>query len=536
MPDDRNTASCLRIEEDHTVRRFLEKHPHETANIIVRWWQLVWYGLLAVLILLLFLKHEINFRAFDLRFSLYFSHIIQAFCTFYIVVVVLKLVCVGASIFLNNQVRVAPEEIAAIPDEELPVYTILVPLFHEKEVASKIVAAIERLDYPRQKLDVKLLLEPDDTETLEAIQALSLPPCYQVIIVPQSLPRTKPKACNHGLEHARGEHLVIFDAEDRPEPDQLRKAVAAFRKVGPRTVCLQAKLNYYNPDQNHLTRFFTVEYSTWFDLYLPGLHALGWPIPLGGTSNHFKTAVLREIGGWDPFNVTEDCDLGVRLHLLGYKTEILDSTTWEEANSELYNWIRQRSRWVKGYIQTHLVYMRHPLRTMRRLGPWGFFGFLFAVGGLALMLLLNPIFWLAAGTWLVLFGIDLYSMGGSVSEVLSLADPLRWSWRMLYTDPTGDPVANAVSAVFYAMTLLLVAANLVFIGISLLACARRGIGRLMPYAVLSPLYWVLISVGAWKGFLQLLRRPFYWEKTKHGLDQPLGLAAGGDHAGGTRVP
>jgi len=541
MPNDAASDNFLRIDEERTIQEFLQKHPRDTADRVLRWWQIVWYAVVAVAILLLFLKNEIHVPALTIalpyfslnrgfpdfhlylaripEFRLYFAHIIQLFCTFYIVVICLKLVSVAASIFSDNQIRVKPQELEAVTDAELPLYTILVPLFHEKEVASKIVAAIDRLDYPKDKLDVKLLLEPDDEETLAAIRQLNLPGCYQPIIVPRSQPRTKPKACNHGLEHARGEYLVIYDAEDRPEPDQLRKAIAAFRKAAPDTVCLQAKLNYYNPDQNWLTRFFTVEYSTWFDLYLSGLHSLRWPIPLGGTSNHFKTSVLREIGGWDPFNVTEDCDLGIRLHRLGHKTEILDSTTWEEANSQLFNWIRQRSRWVKGYLQTHFVYMRNPFRSLRLLGLWGFCGFLLTVGGLALMLLLNPIFWLIGLTWLTLFGIDLYAAGGSIREVMALPAPLRWSWRMLYNDPTGDPVMNTVSLVFYGMTLALVLGNVVFIAISVLACWRRRMPRLIPYALLSPFYWALISVGAWKGFLQLLTRPFYWEKTKHGLDQ-----------------
>jgi len=519
MPNDPSGDNFFHIRQERTVRAFLDRHPREAADKVLRWWQIVWYAVVAVAVTMLFLWNDINVRGFHI----YFAHIIELFCVLYIVVTVLKLACVTASVVSSQQVVVSRQEAQAASDDDLPVYTILVPLYHEKEVASKIVAAIDRLDYPHDKLDVKLLLEPDDEETLRALQQRELPGGYQIIVVPPSLPKTKPKACNHGLEHARGEYLVIFDAEDQPEPDQLRKAIAAFRKVDEHTACLQAKLNYYNPTQNWLTRFFAVEYSTWFDLYLPGLHAMGWPIPLGGTSNHFKTSVLKQIGGWDPFNVTEDCDLGIRLHRMGYKTQILDSTTWEEANSRLGNWIRQRSRWVKGYIQTHFVYMRNPLKTLLRLGPWGFFGFLVTVGGLALMLLLNPVFWIIGLTYLVLFGMDVYAMQGSIPAVLGLPPEQRLSWRMLYTDPSGDSVANAVSVVFYAITLALLLGNFVFIAISVLACCRRRMYRLIPFALLSPLYWVLISVGAWKGFLQLVTRPFYWEKTRHGLDRASAL-------------
>jgi len=513
MPNGNDTENFVRIEEEHTVQSFLTKHPYNSANKVMRWWQLVWYCFVALIIVVLFLRNDIPIGGYHI----YFSHMIELFCMFYIVVILLKLVSISMSIAKDSQVRVTPEETAELSDDELPVYTILVPLFHEKDVASKIVHAIEQMDYPQEKLDIKLLLEPDDEETRSVLRNIDLPSCFELIIVPHSLPRTKPKACNHGLARAKGKYLVIFDAEDRPEPDQLRKAVAGFKKVGEQTVCLQAKLNYFNPRQNWLTRFFTVEYSTWFDLYLPGLHTLGWPIPLGGTSNHFKTSVLKEIGGWDPFNVTEDCDLGIRLHRMGHKTEILDSTTWEEANSQLGNWIRQRSRWIKGYIQTHLVYMRHPLETIRRLGLWGTFGFLTSVGGLALMLLLNPLFWTIGITYLVLLGLDLVAMRGDLSAFWSLSVEQRLSWKMIYVDASGDPISNVASVVFYVITLALLLGNLVFIAISVFACRRRRMHDLIPYALLSPAYWVLISIGAWKGALQLISRPFYWEKTRHGL-------------------
>ena len=227
-----------------------------------------------------------------------------------------------------------------------PVYTVLVPLYKERNVARNILVALAKLDYPRDRLDVKFLLEADDPDTLEAITAAGIPPYAEVLIVPAGQPKTKPRACNHGLDRARGEFLVIFDAEDRPEADQLKQAVLAFRDSEEHIVCLQAQLAYHNHRQNLLTRWFALEYNVWFRRYLDGLVALGVPIPLGGTSNHFRTRILRDIGGWDPFNVTEDCDLGVRLYMAGHHTRTLDSTTWEEANSRVGNWIRQRSRWL----------------------------------------------------------------------------------------------------------------------------------------------------------------------------------------------
>ncbi|MBC7288707.1 MAG: glycosyltransferase, partial [Armatimonadetes bacterium] len=319
---------------------------------------------------------------------------------FYLLHILYKVRLVQSSLERPACVPVSQEEIDGYPEDLLPTYTILVPLHREASVLGDVVRALSSLQYPAEKYEVLLLLEEDDAETRAACDALELPPNFRPVIVPHSLPKTKPKACNYGLELATGEYLVIFDAEDRPEPDQLLKAAAAFRKLPRRVVCLQAKLNYYNPRQNLLTRLFTAEYASWFDLFLPGLTARGGPIPLGGTSNHFKTAVLRRLGGWDPFNVTEDCDLGVRLHKHGYRTAMIESTTWEEANCRLRSWIRQRSRWVKGYMQTYLVHMRRPLLLLRQLGWDGFINFQMMIGGSIACFLLNPIYWLMTLLWL----------------------------------------------------------------------------------------------------------------------------------------
>jgi len=467
---------------DETVARFLEHHAHESAVTVITWGQivrLILWGMLLVAAIL--------YWAHEVRDPYYI--ITRVLCVFYVAVILYKLLVVFLSVFHPQEVRVSDEEIARTAAEELPMYTILVPLYHEDRVADNIIQALDALDYPSDRLDVILLLEEDDEATIRACREAGLPACYQMLIVPHSLPKTKPKACNHGLRAARGDLLVIYDAEDRPEPDQLLKAVAAFNKAPPKVACLQAKLNYYNPRQNMLTKWFTVEYTTWFDLFLPGLNALGVPIPLGGTSNHFKTAVLRDVGGWDPFNVTEDCDLGIRLHRRGYRTRVLDTTTWEEANSRLGNWIRQRSRWVKGYIQTHFVHTRHPLRTWWECGTFGYISFLLSVGGLSLMLLLNPIFWAVGILYLFL------------------------RWRMIYPE-------LPFSYLFWGMSVALALGNVVFVMLHVLACTRRHLAGLLPYAITTPIYWVLISIGAWKGFLQLLWRPFYWEKTVHGLTVP----------------
>jgi glycosyltransferase XagB len=393
------------------------------------------------------------------------------------------------------EVPVTREEVEALDDRELPVYTILVPLYKEAEILPSLVAGLSRLDYPLEKLDVKLLLEEDDTETIRVARASNLPPFFDITIVPHGEPKGKPKACNYGLLHARGRFVVIFDAEDIPEPDQLKKVIIAFNRSPEHVVCVQAKLNYYNRDQNALTKWFTTEYSTWFDLFLPGLDASGAPIPLGGTSNHFKLDALRHVGGWDPFNVTEDADLGLRIFKLGGATVVVDSTTYEEANSVIDNWIRQRSRWVKGYIQTYLVHMRNPILLWKQLGPAGFFSFQLVIGGTFFGFLLNPVLWTLTGLWFLT------------------------EWHVIQQIfPT---------YVFYMGATSLYVGNFAFAYMNVAGCLRRRYYSLVKWALLSPVYWVLMSIAAWKGFLQLFYRPFYWEKTIHGLSNVSGLQAAG---------
>ena len=414
------------------------------------------------------------------------------FILYYLTLSAWKLWLIDESLVSKREIVVTPGELAALKDDDCPPYTILVPLYHETETLPRLVAGLAGLDYPKHRLDVIFLLEEDDRETREAFARLAHPAYVRGVVVPDMPPKTKPKACNLGLAMARGKYLVIYDAEDRPDPDQLKKAVIAFRGVGPDVACVQAKLNFYNPRQNFLTRLFTVEYSMWFDLFLPGLDYLHQPIPLGGTSNHFLTEKLRELHGWDAFNVTEDCDLGVRLADMNYQTRILDSTTWEEACSETGYWVRQRSRWIKGYIQTYLVHCRRPVAMFRRLGFWKTFGFHMMIGGTPLCLLINPLYWLMALAWVIFR-----------SEQIAVFFPF--------------PII-----LFGAACLFI--GNFVFVYAGVLAAYRRGYYDLVKTALVMPFYWVMMSVGAWKGFLQILTRPNYWEKTKHGLDLAAGAA------------
>jgi glycosyltransferase XagB len=406
------------------------------------------------------------------------------------------------------------------PADGWPIYTVLVPLYKERNVARNILRSLAALTYPQDKLDVKFLLEADDPDTLNALTEAGIPAYAEVVVVPAGQPKTKPRACNHGLERARGEFLVIFDAEDRPEPDQLQQAVLAFRASEPRVVCLQAQLAYHNYKQNLLTKWFALEYNVWFRRYLSGLVRLRVPIPLGGTSNHFRVPPLRELGGWDPFNVTEDCDLGVRLYMRGFHTRTLDSTTWEEANSRVGNWLRQRSRWLKGYMVTHLVWGRRPLLLIKNLGIWGTIGFILSVWCVAILSALNLILWTISGIYAVLISIDL-TRGFSLWELLSTRDhgQERVSWPMIYHGQFEDPILALMSQIFFIASLALIAGNLAFIMITFFAGRRPGQHGLVFAVLTVPLYWFLLALAACKGFWQLVFKPHYWEKTVHGLDQ-----------------
>ena len=414
----------------------------------------------------------------------------------YFLMTVLKFGIVFRGTSHNIQLRFTDAEVAALDERELPVYTVLVPVFREKEVVTKLMENISVLDYPPAKLDVRILLEEEDRETIDVLAAMTLPPNFTTVIVPKAYPQTKPKACNYGLLHARGDYVVIYDAEDRPERDQLKKAYLAFRRLPREYVCIQAKLNYFNSGQNILTRLFTQEYSMWFELLLVGVMQMDSPIPLGGTSNHFKMSFLKEVGGWDPFNVTEDADLGIRLYKFRYKTAILDSRTWEEANSNIRNWIRQRSRWIKGYMQTWLVHMRHPVTFLKAVGLRGFILYQAMILGTPLLPLINPVFWALMVLW--------------------YATHAHWI------------AALFPGALYYLSTALFIFGNFAFTYMNVIgmyhvvrACSleRRAPFSygIIKYALLTPVYWVLMSVAAYKALIQLIVKPSYWEKTNHGL-------------------
>ncbi|AIL65613.1 N-glycosyltransferase [Rickettsiales bacterium Ac37b] len=367
-------------------------------------------------------------------------------------------------------------------DSELPIYTILLPLLHEQEVLPRLIFSINSLNYPKSKLDIKLIIEEDDHITLNAIKNLHCGDHFQLIIVPKSFPCTKPKALNYALKFARGTYITIYDAEDRPEPNQLRKVIKAFQNASDDVICMQAKLNFFNREENLLSKFFALEYSLLFDVILWGVSSLKMPIPLGGTSNHFIRDKLEQIGKWDPFNVTEDADLGIRLSSYQYKTQILNSITLEESPLTLLSWIIQRSRWIKGYILTYLVHMRNPKLLLNSLGVKGFLGIQFFIGLPAICFLTAPIMWFGS------FVIN-YNISGSL---ISQTTYYLWYINLIYCF-----ILPLISASFISYF------------------------NKWPHMILScllfPFYFILHSIASFRAVWYLIFAPTYWDKTPHGI-------------------
>ena len=373
-----------------------------------------------------------------------------------------------------------------MPDAGLPVYTVLVPLHREERVIARLLAALAALDYPAAKLDVMLLLEAGDEVTASALARHRLPGFVRIVTVPAGLPRTKPRALNVGLSLARGRYLVVYDAEDVPDLDQLRLAVSVFARSAPEVACLQARLVIDNTRDSWLTGFFTVEYGGLFDVVNPALARFDLPIPLGGTSNHLKVDVLRALGGWDAWNVTEDADLAIRLATGGFRVADLPSCTLEEAPSNLRSWMAQRTRWMKGFIQVTITHSRRPIRNLRLLGPVRLFGATALVFGAVASAVVYPVF-------------------------TALVIAQMWSGTFFAVADWVD-----FTAVAFALTLV-VAGGLAMVLPAFVAIARRRWWSLWPFALLMPFYFLLVSMAAWRGMLELVFDPDRWNKTEHGL-------------------
>ncbi len=367
------------------------------------------------------------------------------------------------------------------PDHALPVYTVLVPLYRKGTALGAVITAFSGLDYPPERLQVLLLVEEDDQQTRTALDAVALPGQFEVAFIPPGRPRTKSRACNAGLEQARGEFCVVYDAEHRPEPGQLRQAVAAFRSLPAWVVCVQAGLRYMNPDTNWLTQCFAAEYAVNFGLFLPGLDRFRLPMPLGGSSNHFRAEALRRLGAWDPHNVTEGADLGVRIARRGWSVRMMASETGEEPNSRLGSWLRQRSRWIKGDYQTWLVHMRSPYRLWRDLGSVRFTALQLTLALSSFTALVNPVFWALILAYLV-------SGPGHIAQVFPLPE-------------------------LYAATAAMLLGNLLMVYSLMIGCMEHGLFRAVRTMLLVPAYWALMSVAAYQALFQLLhlRRRQYLE-------------------------
>lgn len=357
----------------------------------------------------------------------------------------------------------------------LPVYTLLIALKDETATIPQLAASLRALNYPHHLLDVKLLIEAGDRATRKALLAEYWPGRAELITVPPGEPRTKPRALNYGLARARGEFIVVYDAEDRPHPDQLNEAVNTFRQGSRALACVQAPL-VGQGGRGWLASQWALEYAVQFGCLMPGLAALGLPIALGGTSNHFRRSWLEAVGAWDPWNVTEDADLGLRLARLGLEVRMIDTPTLEAPPEKAGVWLAQRSRWLKGYLQTWLVIMRRPRRAISELGLGGFLSIQLTLGAALLSALVHGpwAFWL----------------------ITSLAIPSLAPW----------PIFLALAAMSYIAGILL----------ALTAPGKRGLGRLL-LALTQPFYWPLQTLAMARAIYGLLRRPHYWAKTPHEL-------------------
>ncbi|MBD8893144.1 glycosyltransferase family 2 protein [Roseibium litorale] len=368
-----------------------------------------------------------------------------------------------------------------------PVYTVLVPLYREAQVVGDLIEGLRQLDYPRNRLDIRFLLEWDDTETRHAFYRHGLPDHMQIVLVPEGSPRTKPRALAHGLEGAKGELITVYDAEDRPDPDQLKKAAVFFSLAPHRLACLQARLAVDNHDESFFARQFALEYACLFDQLLPWFHKKSWPFPLGGTSNHFRRSVLDAVGGWDKYNVTEDADLGVRLARFGYRIGVLPSTTHEEAPLCWKAWRSQRTRWFKGWMQTLCVHMRDPRQIWLDLGPTRSVVMLAMIAGSFVMMALHPFI--------------LAIMGGYMTGIVPA--PAR--------------------AGFWETGFLLLCGTAMFTGYAGAATATWLAGRKRGYApnpldlLLIPVYWMCASIAFYCAVWEFFTKPFQWNKTAHGL-------------------
>lgn len=459
---------------DRAINELRENHPLQSASQAVWGWQKP--------VILSVLAATVGFAVWR---PMQTAVVLIGLCTVGYVLTMLDRVLIFRDGLASRPLTITDEQARALSDDDLPPYTILVPAYNEPEVVGDLIGAMTALEYPPDKLQVLLLLEEDDEVTIAAATACGESDVITIVLVPAAEPRTKPKACNYGLYFATGDIVTIYDAEDLPEPLQLRRVAVAFRSLPDSIACVQAKLEYHNGHQNILTGWFTAEYGLWFGYLLPGMMSSSSPIPLGGTSNHLRRDILDQIGAWDPFNVTEDADLGLRIDASGYHTAVIDSATQEEANSDPINWIRQRSRWYKGYLQTWLVHIRRPVRLFGILGPRSFLRFNLVLAGTPIIAVLNLVFWLITMLWFL----------GQPEVVGAVFPPI----------------------IYFPALVALVLGNAATLYMNLIAIREDDRSDLLVAALTVPAFWLMMSIAAAKGMYQIVRNPSYWEKTFHGL-------------------
>ncbi|WP_188355949.1 glycosyltransferase family 2 protein [Rhizobium rhizogenes] len=456
-------------------QRLFNVAPHHSARITLQGQQGFYTGVLVTLLMLSLL--------FYAEVALAYIHVSLTMLYFFTLLFRLFALVNVPHAPTENEKQTLP---ALRNDSDLPVYTVLVALYREEAVVEQLIDALERLDWPRSRLDIKLVCEADDDATIAAIRRVSPGPHIEVIKVPPSLPRTKPKALTYALAGARGTFVVVYDAEDRPHPQQLREAHATFRSQPDEVACLQAPLIVSNARSSWLSACFALEYSGLFRCMLPVLAAYRLPLPLGGTSNHFRTAVLRRVGAWDPYNVTEDADMGLRLHRLGYRCRVIRRQTLEDAPTSLSVWLNQRARWYKGWLQSWLVMTRAPVTTARQMGWIDYIVFQLLIGGMLLSSLTHPLLFL--------------SFTFMARAILESGTDILFSWQGI---------------LFIIDTLNIFGSYTIFV--------LMGRNRMIPYEkkqvgkrwLAIPFYWLMLSFAAWRAVVELKTRPFVWNKTPH---------------------
>lgn len=368
--------------------------------------------------------------------------------------------------------------------ERLPVVSVMVPLYCEDDIAPRLIARLGRIDYPKELLDIVLVVEETDARTRAALARARLPGWMRVLPVPDGPIRTKPRALNYALDFCRGRIIGVWDAEDAPDPGQIHKIVRRFAEAGPEVACLQGVLDYYNARHNWLTRCFAIEYAGWFRAMLPGLARLGLVVPLGGTTVFFRRAALEALGAWDAHNVTEDADLGLRLARHGYRTELVDTVTEEEPNARVLPWIRQRSRWQKGYAMTWAVHMRDPLRLWRELG------------------------------WKSFLAVQILFLGSLSQAVLA---PVLWSFWALSLGLPHPMASLSGSGWMTALWAVFLASEAISLGIGIWAVRGPAHRHLIKWVPVLHVYFPLASLSSYKAIFEVVMRPFYWDKTAHGV-------------------